>query len=284
MPGYPGICGKGKNMNNEKQRQQINGVEVTKEWVDGIPVIYAEPAEPQPERRLALFLSGLGGKKEELVSYLSDIADRGFIALAFDLYQHGERGTAQDDVKARVFTNMRRYGWPVLGQTILDVERVIDWAVGNLEVVPQIRMGGISMGGDITICAAGIDSRIKRGAPIIATPDWLRPGMYDLFRPDRILDPGTPDRYASFFYEQFNPITHLERYANCPPMCLILGAEDNHIPPENAERFRSELAGLYPEAADRLVFHFVTGTPSNHMDIIARRNEWWEGLLDWWLI
>ena len=83
-------------MKNEKQRQQINGVEVTKEWVDGIPVIYAEPAEPQPERILAIFLSGLGGKKEELVSYLSDIADRGFIALAFDLYQHGERGTAQD--------------------------------------------------------------------------------------------------------------------------------------------------------------------------------------------
>ena len=51
------------------------------------------------------------------------------------------------------------------------------------------------------------------------------------------MDPGAPDEEAQAFYDRFNPITHLDRYVDGPPMRLTLGAEDRHIPPENAERF-----------------------------------------------
>ena len=76
-----------------------------------------------------------------------------------------------------MFGNFRRYMWPIIGQTALDATRIIDWASDRLGVAPDIAMGGISLGGDISLAAAGLDTRITRVAAIIATPDWLRPGM-----------------------------------------------------------------------------------------------------------
>lgn len=262
----------------------LNGTEFKKQNVDGIHVLYLEPSTPQLQRRLAIFLTGLSGVKEEQAAYLKDMADKGFIALAFDNYLHGERGTeTSEQILDRTFTNMRRHGWTILGQTILDTLRVIDWAIAELGVLPEIYMGGISMGGDITIAAAGIDSRIVRCAPIVTTPDWLRPGMHDLFEPDKMLNPGTPDAYSQFMYDQFNPITHLGRYVNCPPMRLTQGEQDSHIPPENAERFKRELSMLSPQAAERIEIVYVPAPKADHMDVINRPADWWPGLLEWWL-
>lgn len=269
---------------NNAIKQEIDGVQILKDMVDNIHIIYIEPEKPVKERKLAIFLTGLGGKKEELVQYLKEIADRGYVALAFDNYQHGERASETPiNIGSLVFSNMRRYGWVVLGQTVLDTERVIDWAIEKLDVASEIYMGGISMGGDISISVAGIDSRVVSIAPIIATPDWMRPGMHEIADTSKIMDPGKPDAYSQFFYDHLNPITHLDRYLNCPTMYLTLGEEDNHIPPENMERFKRELVKLSPEAADRIKIVYVTGPNANHVHILGRKNEWWDQMLDWWL-
>ena len=266
------------------QMVDIEGTRLCKESVDGIHVLYLEPPAPPARRRLAIFLTGLSGVKEDQVPFLADMAARGYVALAFDNHQHGERGSETgEEILARVFANMRRYGWPILGQTVIDTLRVIDWAIATLGVEPDVHMGGISMGGDITIAAAGVDSRIVRCAPIITTPDWLRPGMHDLMNPTKILDPGKPDAYAQFFYDAFNPVTHLGRYVNCPPMRLVQGAEDNHIPTENAERFKRQLADLSAAAAARIDIRYVPGPKANHVDVLERTAEWWPELLEWWL-
>jgi uncharacterized protein len=105
---------------------------------------------------------------------------------------------------SRSLRNGFRLMWPILGHITLDTLRVIDWALAALDVAPQIYMGGISMGGDIAVAAAGIDHRIKRVAAIVATPDWKRPGMQDLFRPGMLLAPGVADAYPRYFYEQLD--------------------------------------------------------------------------------
>lgn len=264
--------------------QEIDGINVMKVNVDGIPVIYIEPSSQILERKLVIFLNGLGGTKELLITYLKDIADKGYIALAFDNYQHGERSDEDEmELAMRVFSNMQRYGWAILGQTVLDTERIIDWAIENLNIIPEIYMGGISMGGDISIAAAGIDSRIRKIVPIVATPDWLRPGMHDIIEPDELMDPGRPDAYSQFFYDQFNPITHLNRYIDGPCMRVTLGEEDSHIPPENMERFKNELKKLSPKSADKIQIVYLKGPNANHGDVINRKDEWWPDLLDWWL-
>ncbi len=72
------------------------------------------------------------------------------------------------------------------------------------------------MGGDIAVAAAGLDHRVERVAAIIATPDWLRPGMQDLFNPGTVLPPGEPDAYAQYFYDHLNPLTHLAAFVHGP--------------------------------------------------------------------
>lgn len=216
------------------EKLEIDGIEVNKVWVDMIPVYYTLPADYQEgqDMKICLFLSGLSGNKESLVSTYSDfITSRGYVGVFFDHYEHGERSingttilnSSEDEVAAlkkkildTCFENMYRYGWEILGNSILDAERVIDWFTANMPVT-EVVMGGHSMGGDTSVAVAGIDERVNRILCVVTTPDWLRPGMHDLFTGED-MDPGKPDAKSQWYYDQFNPITHLSRYTR--GMCV----------------------------------------------------------------
>jgi hypothetical protein len=49
-------------------------------------------------------------------------------------------------------------------------------------------------------------------AALVATPDWTRPGMRTIGDNPAILDQGEADSYAQWFYDAFNPMTHIQRY------------------------------------------------------------------------
>lgn len=249
-------------------------------WIDHIPAIWLEPRAARPDRRLAIFLNWLGGSKENLLPYLTDLAHAGFYALSFDCWEHGERSGTSAQVGERTFGNFRRHMWVNIGQTALDTLRVIDWAVAGLAVEPQVCMGGLSMGGDIAVAAAGIDARIRRVAAVGATPDWLRPGMLD-FRVEGHppLPVGTPDAYARYFYEQFNPITHLAHYTHAPEIYFFNGEKDDHVPPEASQRFKSALAELYPAAAEKVTISLLPGL--DHGGLFSASTQWWPAALDW---
>lgn len=250
-------------------------------WIDHIPAVWLEPRSPQPSRRLVIFLTGLSGSKESVTPYLTDLAKAGFFALSFDAWEHGERTSLPSkQVGARTFGNFRRYMWVNIGQTALDTLRVIDWAIANLGVEARVCMGGLSMGGDISIAAAGIDPRIRRVGAVVATPDWLRPGMMDLMDKARgLLPTGTPDAYARKFYELFNPITHLSHYAHAPEIHFVNGEKDDHVPPEAALRFKSALAELYPQAGENVSIDLLPGL--DHFGVGNASAQWWPGLVEW---
>lgn len=247
--------------------------------VDHIPVIWFEPQKHRSARQLAMYLHPLSGTKELMVPYLQDLAAAGFVALSFDAWQHGERGIeSREEIQARVFGNFRRHMWPILGQTTLDVLRVVDWAVGTLAIGPHVSIGGLSMGGDIAIAAAGIDHRIKRVAATIATPDWLRPGMQDLSNPGTILSPGEPDTYAQYFYNNLNPLTHLDAYASSPAILFVCGEQDTHVPPDGALRFQAALQEADPEAGNQVQVKVIPGL--GHLDFLHAK-PWWSDCLAW---
>ncbi len=257
--------------------EQITGGST--EWVDHIPVIWFEPQVHRSKRQLVIFLHHLGGSKETTVPYLQDLAAQGFVALSFDAWQHGERGTeSSQEIFERVFGNFRRHMWPILGHTTLDTLRVIDWAVSSLNVEPHVYLGGLSMGGDIAVAAAGIDHRVMRVAAVVATPDWLRPGMEDVFHPGTVLPVGQPDSYARYFYDRLNPLTNLVSYTHAPDIHFMCGEKDTHVPPDGAFRFQSSLREVYPAAADNVT---VTLIPDlRHLDI-RDSNRWWPDCMAW---
>jgi len=252
----------------QPEKVTIKGIEATKVWVDTLPVYYTLPPNYREgdKVKICLFLSGLSGTKEDMVSAFSNhITSRGYVGVFFDHLGHGERSpkgitrlnAAKEEVNALrkqilevCFGNLYRYGWEILGNGVLDSLRVIDF-FEQYFAVSQVVMGGVSMGGDTAVATAGLDRRLDRLLCFITTPDWLRPGMCDLYS-GQPMDPGKADAKSQWFYDQFDPMTHLDRYARGMDILFACGELDTHIPPENARRFIDTLAQTAPEAAARM--------------------------------
>ncbi len=232
--------------------------------VDGIPLLVARPdASP---RAVALHLPAFGQTKEEAAPVLERLSQDGYIAISLDPWQHGERGKeSREELAERVFGNFRRYMWPILGQTVLDTLRIADWALSEFGTKLPVTLSGLSMGGDAALAAAGLDTRILMVFAVAATPDWLRPGMHDLFDPSRLLPPGQPDPYAQFFYDHLDPVSHLARYARSPRIHFLCGGCDTHVPPDGAARFKAALNAAHPETARQVTIASLPN--SSHLDL-----------------
>jgi len=222
--------------------------------IGSIPILYLREKEPrQREPHLVLWLTGFSGSKESVEPQLRDLASRGYVALSWDPYQHGERQIeTRPQLVSRVRGNIRRYFWPILGLTAEETPIIIDWAIKNLGVRPEVGMGGVSMGGDISVAAAGVDRRIKAVSACVATPDWMRPGSFE--------PPGEPDEDAQIVYDRRNPLTHPELYRHRPAIAFQSGANDRQVPPDGGEKFVKALAPLYAKTPERLKVNLFPNT------------------------
>lgn len=254
---------------------EIGEYKVNKVWVDLIPVYYITPEGYQDgdDMKICIFLSGLSGNKESLVStYAKYILENGYTAVFFDHYLHGERAniynpttsltaTAEEVTALRsmilstCFKNMYRFGWEILGNTSLNTLRVLDYFYDNFPVVESV-MGGHSMGGDTSLVVAGLDDRINRILCVVTAPDWLRPGMHDLNgwgNPELPSDPGEPDAMSVWYFDNFSPSMNLTRYDDGDiDVMFACGELDSHINPNWVYTFRENVYRLNPEAGSKL--------------------------------
>jgi hypothetical protein len=93
---------------------------------------------------------------------------------------------------------------------------------------------------------------LRELAAIVATPDWTRPGMRDLFDPSRALPQGRPDALAQWLYDHLDPMTQLDAYARGAAITFECAADDTHVPPDGALRFQRALREAHPAAAERV--------------------------------
>jgi dienelactone hydrolase len=239
-----------------------------KTWIDHIPTLLVEPDPATAKRKLVLWIPYFTGRKEDMEGHLRTLAGRGYHALSYDPWQHGARAVENPQgLQARVFGNFRRYMWPIIGQTALDALRILDWAAATWDLAPEVAVGGISMGGDVAVAVAGLDPRVQCAAAIASTPDWTRPGMDAA--------PGEADAYARHFYESLDPLTHLDHYRHTPAIDFECGAEDLHVPPDGAARFREPAREIYGEHPDRLRVTLHPGVGHTATDAM------WKNCLDW---
>jgi dienelactone hydrolase len=221
--------------------------------VSDIPVLWLEPVQAV-ERKLVIWLPGFTDSKEAAADNLRDLAAAGYIALTFDPVDHGERsrypqaGEIIDPTDGSFIADadgkLYRHFWSIEAETAESIPALIDWAIAELGVAPQVGIGGKSMGGDIAVAAAGLDKRITAVAACIATPDWLKPGsMYEL---------SAPNAFIQAQYDQHNPLTNLTRYQHCPAILFQCGAADLMVPADGAWRFAQALAETYQNCPDKL--------------------------------
>ena len=218
---------------------------------EGIPLVWVVP--DRVEGPLALWMSHLGGSREQCLPMLRELAGAGLPAVSFDAVQHGERAVFElDELVTMVMSDFRRTMWPILGQSALDAMRVLDIAIDELRLGDEVVAGGVSMGGDIAVALAGIDDRVSRVATIVSTLDWTRPGMRRLDDPSQEIDQRQGDRYSRWLREQLDPMLHVERYVRGPAIAFECADLDTHVFPEAAERFKARLTELDAAAGARV--------------------------------
>lgn len=245
---------------------------------NNIPIIWAKPQRPQLKRNhLVIWLTCFGGKKERVVPQLQDLARRGFTAISFDLSEHGERTLyheTHEEMVERVSSNRRLYFWPIIARTAEEFPRVIDWASHSFEISGDVLVGGISMGGDISLVAASIDKRVKGVCAAIATPDWLRPGSIDL--------QGEADAFSHMLYTRYNPITNLNLFSHTPFIHFENAAEDAYVPAEAARRFQEQLSkDIYSKSPERITINELPDKNHGfHPEMWPNCLTWFERVLD----
>jgi pimeloyl-ACP methyl ester carboxylesterase len=221
--------------------------------LDGIPVVYLQPPDGSPTAPIALWLTHLGGTKESELPALRALAAAGHPAVSFDPPGHGERTTkSNNQVMGWFLAGFRRRMWPLLGLYTLETLRVLDWAAAKLGSHRDFVIGGVSLGGDVAVTVASLDTRVVRVAGLVATPDWTRPGMMRLDDPTTPVDQGEADSYSQWAYDEFEPLHHLGRYERGPLIAFECADEDSHVPPDGAERFKAALLERYPHAGRRV--------------------------------
>lgn len=225
--------------------------------VGDIPVIYIEPSGFNASKPvgMVIWLDGFTGNKERTIPYLKELADAGYLAVSFDKYMHGERGTMSAsqiwEWSERAF---EANFWRVLGHSSDDASSVINWAEKNF-TLSGICMGGYSMGGDISLSVAGVDKRVGCVAGVVTSPDWKRPGRRDRSLPITTAVQKEQMKIAQAYYDKYDPASHIQHYMNKPYIYLALGGKDSLILPTWGLNFEKALQPIYANDKEKLRIH-----------------------------
>jgi uncharacterized protein len=195
--GAPPLAGPGVKQKEDCEELTNENITSGGDTVEGIPVSWAVPRTGATGT--ALWLTHLGGSAEQAVPMLTRLAaERGLLAVSFDPPGHGRRGDGSSPgrLTGDVLACFRQRMWPLLGHTVLECLRVLDWAGNRFGVPGPLVAGGVSLGGDAAVALAGIDRRIRRVGAIVATPDWTRPAMRTLGEHPEVIGQGHADGYA----------------------------------------------------------------------------------------
>ena len=142
-----------------------------------VPGLLLKRAEAQGRRPAVIVLHGTGANKESQLSLLTDLAKRGFVAVAIDGRHHGARTKAGNG--SAEYHEAILNAWfgskklPFLYDTAWDVMRLVDY-LGTRDDVDAARIGliGFSKGGMESYLAAAADPRIAVVAPCIGVQSF----------------------------------------------------------------------------------------------------------------
>ncbi|MFC6089118.1 alpha/beta fold hydrolase [Saccharothrix lopnurensis] len=139
-----------------------------------------------PERTPApavLLPHGFGGSKASVAVQATELAQRGFVVLAWSARGFG-RSTGQIALNS-------------LDHEVVDAQKLLDWLATREEVErdgggdPRVGVTGGSYGGALALSLAGVDPRVDTIAPVITYNDLAQALLPNSARADGV-DPSTP--------------------------------------------------------------------------------------------
>lgn len=144
-----------------------------------VPGLLVKPANSSASARapVVICLHGTGGKKEDELAFMAELARAGFIAVAIDGRYHGARAASAQrsadyiDAILRTFRGGKEH--PFFYDTVWDVMRLVDWLETRADVdAKRIGLFGVSKGGIETYLAAAADPRIAAAVPCIGVESF----------------------------------------------------------------------------------------------------------------
>ena len=142
-----------------------------------VPGILIKAKSASGRLPVVIVLHGTGGNKTGQKTLLTELAGKGFLAVAIDGRYHGERTKAGRGSAEYVDAILRAYRTgkehPFLYDTVWDVMRLIDYLETRSDAdAGRIGVNGFSKGGMETYLAAAVDPRIRAAVPLIGVQSF----------------------------------------------------------------------------------------------------------------
>ncbi|MDA3865761.1 MAG: dienelactone hydrolase family protein [Salinivirgaceae bacterium] len=199
-------------------------------------------------------LGAPGGRR----AYALELAKKGYIALAPDLYGFG--ATIKNTTQKELVDNlMKKYpNWSYRGMKILGLIRAVDM----LEQLPFVKKGsygsiGNSLGGGMALYHAAFDTRIKVSVPSTG----VSPANTNVFR---LLNSGItseePERWKKIAKDGKPPYDIHEIIALCAPRCMLF-LEDYNDP------YNPDVMSSFQHVYQAMQVYQLLGTPG-HISIL----------------
>jgi len=141
----------------------------------------AKKRKGEKKRPAVILLHGTGGNQDGMVPWLTELANRGFFAIAIDGRYHGNRAGGAKGADAYNAAIVRAWRskpgepqeHPFYYDTCWDVMRTIDFLQTRHDVDPdRIGLLGISKGGIETWLTGAVDDRVKVAIPAIGVQSF----------------------------------------------------------------------------------------------------------------
>lgn len=209
--------------------------------IDGVaghrlPMLLALPEQGAERYPCAIFLHGIGQKKDFLDEIAPFFTDKGLALCSFDQYTRGER-RLEDAGGLKGLLALRRRA----ALTVLETRRIVDYLETRPDIdLDRIYLVGASFGAVTGTPAAAFEPRIRAAVltyggghlPTLFGGSAMRDGAgrwYGLVKPLLVyfLDPGDPVKYAAKIAPR--------------PVLVQAGKHDSVVPPESGQKLYEAL-------------------------------------------
>ncbi len=148
-----------------------------------VPGILLKAANSTGKKPVVIYLHGTGGKKEDGLPLMRNMAGRGFVAISIDGRYHGARAAAfpkeggMNAYETAIFHAWQKdpepHEYPLYYDTVWDVMRLIDYLQTRDDVdASHIGLYGVSKGGIEAYLTAAVDTRVAATVPCIAVESF----------------------------------------------------------------------------------------------------------------
>ncbi len=168
---------------------------------------------------VVFYVHGLGGNRRNGARYCESLAQAGYVAIAVDQRNHGQREVDSAYNSSALDTYLVNSYGLMIG-TAHDISLIIDFLPTVLKLkTTRIGVTGFSLGAHVTFIAMLLDSRIKVAVPICGASNRKLQLSLRAKGPLTI----TPD--LEFLFAKYDGIHNLNKFSD-RALCMINGGSD----------------------------------------------------------